>query len=98
MSYILAYEGPGSGAEDEIVLVHGSGVLAQPSLGLERMRIWAVDIFIVSDNGGVHADAIPGRNMRSCNLEPTRWRNSGHRKTDAWVQTHGFLDGRTEEW
>jgi hypothetical protein len=62
------------------------------------MGIRAVDFLIVSDNRGVHADAVPGRNMRPCHLEPAGWRYPRHRQTDAWVQVHGFLDGRAKEW
>jgi len=80
------------------VPVHGKRVFAQPSLGVGSMSIRAVDVLVVPDYGGIHANAVTAGNVRACYLEPARWRDSRHCEADARVQTHGFFDGCAQEW
>jgi hypothetical protein len=97
MPYVLADTSSCAGAEDEIMLVHGSTVLPEPSLWLEFVGIWTIDIFVTPYNSGVHANAVTSGNLRSRYLEPTDWRDSRHSQANAWVQTHCFFDGCAQE-
>ena len=64
MPHVLANTCPCARAKDEIVFVHGSTVLPQPSFGLEFVSIGTIDSLMAPYNSGVHADTVTSRNVR----------------------------------